>query len=168
MMKEERKKIRIVESDSNRDVVEIPSVVKTEIAYEDTKDITGGDLELKWGQIYPMLVERKVSEAGLGDLALYENILRSRLTKITTRKEFFPYAEVLGWLLPKIDTVGMKINDEDGKPIVSFTPAFISKAYSLPKTEISVTIEWVKSLKFDYTSTTKGMVTEAKTFRHKQ
>jgi len=55
--------------------------------------------ELKWGQIYPMMAERKVSEAGLGDLALYENILRFGLTKIATRIEVFPCAKVIGWLL---------------------------------------------------------------------
>ena len=118
--------------------------------YEDTKAITGVELELKWGQIYPMLVERKVPEAGLGELALYENILRSRLTKIVTRTNIFPYVEVIGWMLPKIDPVGMIINAEEGKPVSSFTPAFISAAYSLPEKEISVTTEWVKGLKFDY------------------
>jgi len=63
---------------------------------------------------------------------------------------------------------GMIINDEEGKPVASFAPAFISKAYSLPKVEISVTTDWVKSLKFDYTTTVKGMMTKGKTFRHKQ
>ena len=119
--------------------------------------ITWVDPKLKWGQIYPMLVERKVPKTALGDLALYENILKFGLTKIATRPELFPCAEVIGWLLPKIDTVGMIINDE-GKPVALFNPAFISKAYSLPEAEISVTTEWVKSLKFDYITTTKGMV----------
>ena len=94
---------------------------------------------MKWGQIYPTLVERKVPETILGDIALYDNILRLVLTKIATRPELFPCVEVIGWLLPKIDTVGMIINDEEGKHIASFTPAFISKAYSLPEAEISVT-----------------------------
>ena len=115
-----------------------------------------------------MLAERKVPKAGLEDLSLYGNILRSGITKIATRLEMFPYAEVIGWMLPKIDIVGMIINDEEGNPIASFAPAFISVAYSLPKTEISVTTEWVKSVKFDYTTTTKMMVAEGKTFRHKQ
>ena len=106
--------------------------------YEDTKAITGVDIKLKWGQIYPMLVERKVPEVGLGDLALYENILRSWLSKIATRMKIFPCAEVIGWIFPKIDI------------------------------EISVTTEWVKILKFDYTTTTKTMVAEGNTFRHKQ
>ena len=29
-----------------------------------------------------------------------------------------------------------------------------------------MTIDWVTSLKFDYTTTVKGMMTEGKTFRH--
>ena len=49
--------------------------MRTELVYEYTKAITGAELELKWGQIYPMLVERKVPEAGLEDLAMYANIL---------------------------------------------------------------------------------------------
>ena len=70
--------------------------------------------------------------------------------------------------VPKIYTVGMMTNDEEGNHVSSLSPAFISTSYSLPKTEISVTIEWVKSMKFDYTTTTKMMVAEGKTFRHKQ
>ena len=133
--------------------------------YEDTKVITGAEPELKWGQIYPMLVERKVPKDGLGDLALYENILRSGLTKISTRPNIFPCAEIIGWMLPKIDIVGMIINGVDGNLVASFAPAFISATYSLPKKEINVTREWVKSLKFDYTATTKMMVAKGKTFR---
>ena len=115
-----------------------------------------------------MMVERKVSEAGLGDLDLYENILRFGLTKIATKPEVFPCTEVIGWLLLKIDMVGMIINDEEGNPVASFAPTFISKEYSLPGVEINVTTHWVKSIKFDYTTIVKGMMTEGKTFRHKQ
>ena len=162
--KKGRKKIKIVESDSDTEVVEVLLAVKTEIVYEDTKVITGLYIELKLGQIYPMLVERKVPEASLGDLDLYENILRSGLTKIATRLDIFPCAEIIGWMLPKIDPVGMIINDEEGKLVASFMPTFISVAYSLPEKEISVTTKWLRILKFDYTTTTKMMVAKGKTF----
>ena len=115
-----------------------------------------------------MMFDKKVPEAGLGDLALYENILRSGLTKITTRLEVFPRVEVIGWIFPKIDTVGMIISDEKGKLIASFAPAFISKAYSLPEVEINLTTDWVKSIKFNYTTTMKGMMIEGKNLRQKQ
>ena len=68
--------------------------------------------------------------------------------------------------MPKIDTVGMIINNEVGKTIASFAPVFISKAYSLLEVEINVTTDWVKSIKFDYTTTVKGMMIEGKNFRH--
>ena len=113
MTKKGRKKPKVVEDDSSAEVVEVSQVVNIEIVYEDTKVITGADLEIKWGNIYPMLVERKVPEAGLGDLALYENILRFGITKISTRTNIFPCAEVIGWIFPKIDTIGMIINDEE-------------------------------------------------------
>ena len=167
MTKKGRKNLKIAESDSDTKNFEVSPVVKTEIVYEDTKAITGADLELKWGQIYPMLVERKVPESGLEDLALYENILRSGITKIATRPKIFPCAEVIGWMFPKIDIVGMMINDEEGKPVASFAPAFISTSYSLPEMEISVTTQWVRSLKFDYTATANMMVAKGNTFRHK-
>ena len=114
-----------------------------------------------------MMAERKVPEDGLGDLALYENILRYGLTKIAARPEVFPCAEVIGCILLNIDMVGMIINDEEGKPVASFVPAFISKAYSLPEAKINVTIDSVKSIKFYYTTTVKGMIIEGKTFIHK-
>ena len=134
MTKNGRKKPKVVEDDSDAEFVEVLSVVKNKIVYEDTKEITGSKPKLKWVQIYPMVVERKVLEAGLGDLALYENILRSGITKIGPRPEMFPCTVVIGWMVPKKDTIGMMINDEEGNPVASFAPAFISIAYSLPET----------------------------------
>ena len=114
-----------------------------------------------------MLVERKFPEDGLEDLALYRNILRSRITKIATRPNIFPFVEVVGRMFPKIEIVGMMINDEEGNLVAYFAPTFISATYSLSKKEISVTTEWVRSLNFDYTATANMMVAEGKTFRHK-
>ena len=96
--KKARKKLKIAESNSDTDITEVLPAVKVEIVYEDTKVVTGVEPELKWTQIYPMMAERKVPEAGLGDLALYENILRSGLTKIATGPEDFPCADIIGWL----------------------------------------------------------------------
>ena len=101
MTKEGWKKLKIAESDSDTEVVEVSPIVRTEIVYEDTKEIIEEELELKWGQIYPMLVKRKVPEAGLEDLALYGNILRSGITKIATRPDIFPCAEIIGWMFLK-------------------------------------------------------------------
>ena len=47
MTKKGRKKLKIAESDSDTDIAEVPPAVKVEIVYEDTKAITGEELELK-------------------------------------------------------------------------------------------------------------------------
>ena len=48
---------------------------------------------------------------------------------------------------PRVDVTGMMMNDEENKGFASFALAFISTSYNSPKKEISVTTEWVKSLK---------------------
>ena len=113
MMKRGKKKDKIVD-DSDEEVSEAPTP-RIEIVYEDTKAITGVEPEFKWGQNYHWLVEKKVLEAGLEDLALYDNVLRSGITKVTTRPKVFPCAEVVGWILTKIDATWMLMNDVENK-----------------------------------------------------
>ena len=60
------------------------------------------------------------------------------------------------------------MNDAKNKVFSSFTPAFLSATYSLTKKEISVTTEWVKRFKLDYTTSANMMVVEGNTFRHKK
>ena len=62
---------------------------KLEIIYEYTKAVTEVDPEFKWGQIYHILWDKKVPHAGLEDLKLFDNILRSGITKASTRLELF-------------------------------------------------------------------------------
>ena len=102
------------------------------------------------------------------NLVLYHNILRSGITKVSTRPDIFPCAEVIEWILPKVDAAGMVMNNVEDKGFASFTPRFIAKAYNLPPSEISMTTEWVKKLKFDYIATTKIMVAEGNIFKNKQ
>ena len=109
-----------------------------ELIYEDRKSIIGAEAEFKWGQIYHMLVENRVPEAGLEYLGLYDNIIRSGITKVSTRLEMFPCAEVIGWILPRVDLAGKLMNNVEGKGFSSITPGFITKAYSLPTSEISM------------------------------
>ena len=85
MTKRGKNKSKIEDYDSDAEVTEIASIPRVEIIYEDTKEITVADPEFKWGHIYHLLVEKKVPEAGLEDLALYDNMLISRITKVTTR-----------------------------------------------------------------------------------
>ena len=85
MMKRGKEKAKIVDYESDAKIAEFASVPRVEIIYEDTEEITGAEPEFKWGQIYHLLVEKKVPKVGLEGLALYDNVLRSRITKVTTR-----------------------------------------------------------------------------------
>ena len=96
-------------------------------------------------------------------MALYDNVLRSRITKVTTRHEMFPCAEVIGWIFPRVDTTIMLMNDIKNKAFVSFSPAFLSVAYNFLEKEVNVTTEWVKGLKFDYTAKPRMMMIDGKT-----
>ena len=136
MTKRGKKKAEIVDYDSDAEVVEVAPVLRVEIIYEDTKAVTGVEPEFKWGHIYHFLVEMKVPEAGLEDLALYDNMLRSSITKVTTRPEIFPCVEVIRWILPRIDTTRM-LNDVENKGFASIEPTFLLVAYNLPENELA-------------------------------
>ena len=57
MIKKQRKKLKVVDYDSDIEDAEVSMEVRNEIVYEDTKEIIGTEHELNWGQIYPMMVE---------------------------------------------------------------------------------------------------------------
>ena len=81
MRKRGKNKSKIIDYDSDVEVAKVTLIPRVEIIYEDTKEVNGA-----------LLVEKKVPEAGLDDLALYDNVLRSGITKVTTRLEIFPCA----------------------------------------------------------------------------
>ena len=125
MTKRGKKKAKIVNYDSDAEVTEVALVPRVDIIYEDTKAITGAKLKFKWGHIYHLLVEKKGPEAGLEDLALYDNMLRSEITKVTTRPKIFPCAQVIGWIIPRIDRTRMMMNDAENKGFAWMT--FLAK-----------------------------------------
>ena len=89
--KKGKKKDKAAEEESDLEIMPMIDII-----YEDTKAIIGAELEFKWGQIYPMIKDQKVPDVVLEDIPLYENILRSRITKVSTPLELFPCAEVIG------------------------------------------------------------------------
>ena len=110
MPKKGKKKAKVVEEESDLEVMP-----RVEIIYEDTKSVIGAKPEFKWGWIYHMLQDHKVPDAGLEYLPLFGNILRSRITKVLMRLEFFPCAEVIGWILPKANSRDMIIYNVEDK-----------------------------------------------------
>ena len=78
---------------------DVEIVSKMEIIYEDMKSITGVELVFKWGQIYHMIKDKTVPDAGLEDIPLYVNIKRSAITKVATHPELFPCSKVIDRIL---------------------------------------------------------------------
>ena len=60
MPKKGKKKARATKEDSDLEIFP-----RMEIIYEDTKVVIGAEPEFKWGNIYPMIKDQKVPDAGL-------------------------------------------------------------------------------------------------------
>ena len=127
MPKKGKKKSKVVEENSDLEIVP-----RVEIVYEDTRSMTGIEPKFKWGKIYHMLQDQKILDASLEDLPLFDNILRSGITKVSTQPELFPCSEVIRWVLSKANAKGVIIYNVEDKGFSSFTLAFIAKAYNFP------------------------------------
>ena len=82
MSKRQKKKDPVVEEEPDVEVV-----TKTKYIYEDTKCISGVDLEYQWGDIYRLIMHREVLDMGLEEEGIRANIERYSLMKIATRPE---------------------------------------------------------------------------------
>ena len=102
------------------------------------------------GEIYHMIKDQNVLDAGLEDIPLYDNIGKSGITKAATHPKIFPCAEVIGWILPRTYPTTMIISNIEGKSFASFTPAYITKAYKLPTPQVMLTYDWVKSVNLEF------------------
>ena len=93
---------------------------------------------------------KEFSGVGLEDLPLFGSILRSWITRVSTRPELFPCVEVTGWIFPQENARDMVIYNVEYKGFTSFTPTYISKAYKFPVSEFILTDNWINSLTIDY------------------
>ena len=98
-------------------------ISRTEIIYEYTKAITVANQEFKWGKIYQINRDQNVPDVGLEEMPLYINIRKSSIMKVAMHPEFFPCAEVIGWILPRVEVGTMIMSNIEGKSFASFTPA---------------------------------------------
>ena len=48
---------------ADEEELEVEVVTRVEVIYEDTKAITGVDLEYKWGEVYRMILNQSIPEA---------------------------------------------------------------------------------------------------------
>ena len=82
-------------------------ITKVEYIYEDTRATTGVEPDYKWGEIFWMISNQNVPDAGFEELTIYANREKSPLMKVATRPELFPCSEVISWTLPKADVTKM-------------------------------------------------------------
>ena len=101
MSKRQKKKAPVVEGEP-----EVEIITRVEYIYEDTKATIGVEPDYKWGEIYMMIANQNVPDAGFEELTIYANIEKSALMKVATRPELFPCSEVIGWILPRADVIG--------------------------------------------------------------
>ena len=85
MSKRQKKKDPVAEGEP-----EVEIITKVEYIYEDTKATTRVELDYKRGQIYRMIANQNVPDAGFEELTIYANIEKLTLMKVATRPELFP------------------------------------------------------------------------------
>ena len=69
---------------------EFEIITKVEYIYEDTKASTRVEPDYKWGEMYRMISNQNVPEAGFEELTIYANIKKLALMKVSTRPKLFP------------------------------------------------------------------------------
>ena len=69
MSKRQKKKDLVAEAE-----LEVEIITKVEYIYEDTKATTGVEPNYKWGEIYKMIANQNVPDAGFKELTIYANI----------------------------------------------------------------------------------------------
>ena len=69
---------------------EVEIITNVEYIYKDTKASIGVELDYKWGEIYRMVANHNVPDAGFEELTIYANIEKSTLMKVAMRPKLFP------------------------------------------------------------------------------
>ena len=102
MSKRQKKKAPVAEGEPDVEII-----TKVEYIYEDTRATTEVELDYKWGEIYQMISNQDVPDAGFEELTIYANIEKSAPMKVATRPELFLCSEVISWSLPKANATTM-------------------------------------------------------------
>ena len=159
MSKRQKKKAPVADAEPQVEII-----TKVEYIYEDTKGTTGVEPDYKWGEIYRMIANQNVPDAGFKELTIYEKIEKSSLMKVATRPELFPCLEVIGWILPREYVTTMILENNAKQEYDAYNTAYVSMAYHLPPAQIYLTESWLKETKLDLVETVKRMMIPGKNF----
>ena len=160
MSKRQKKKAPVAEGEPDVEII-----TKVEYIYEDTRAATGVEPDYKWGEIYRMISNQDVSDAGFKELTIYVNIEKSALMKVGTRPELFPCSEVIDWILPREDVTTMILANIAKQGYAAYSPSYVSLAYHLPPPQVYLTESWLKEINLDLVETIKRMIILGKNFR---
>ena len=94
-------KKKLKESGVDSDV-EIIYGTRIETRFEDTKAIMGISPEFKSGELYQMIRDQKIPDAGLKEMVLYQNIRRQNITKVSMFLDFFSCSKRVKLKLPQL------------------------------------------------------------------
>ena len=131
MSKRQKKKALVAEGEPDVEIV-----TKVEYIYEDTRATIGVEPDYKWGEIFWMISNQNVPDAGFEELTIYANIEKSTLMKVATRPELFPCSEVISWILPKADVTTMILANTAKRGYAAYSLAYVSLAYHLPPAKV--------------------------------
>ena len=131
MSKRQNKKDHVAEGEP-----EVEIITKVEYIYKDTKATTGIEPYYEWGEIYRMILNKNVYNAGFEELTIYANIKKSALMKVAMRPELFLCSEVISWILPRADVTMMILENTAKQGYAAYNPAYVSMAYNLPPAQI--------------------------------
>ena len=159
MSKIQKKKAPMVE-----EVLQAEAETKTEYIYEDTQCVSGVEPEYKWDDKYRLISRREVPDMGLEEEPIYANIEKSAIIKVATRPELFPCSEVIGWILPHVNTSSMIIGNVEGQGFAAFSPGYVALAYHLPEPQIFLSNDWLDNIKMDLVETLKKMLLPGKLY----
>ena len=160
MSKRQKKKAPIAEGEPD---VEITT--KVEYIYEDTRATTEVEPDYKGGEIYRMISNQDVPDAGFEELTIYANIVKSALMKVATRLELFPCYEVIEWILPRADVTTMILENTSKQGYAAYSHGYVSLAYHLPPAKVYLTESWLKEINLDLVEIVKRMMIPGKKYR---
>ena len=112
-----------------------------------------------------MITNRSIPYTRLQDLLIYSNIERSTIMKVATRLKLFPCAEVIGWILPKVNVTKMIFSNTKGQVYAASNPADVAQAYKLPTPQSYLIEEWLKGLDLDILDNVRRIMVLGKHFR---
>ena len=127
MSKRQKKNAPVAEEEQ-----EVEIITRVEYIYEDTKAAPRVEPDYKWGEMYRMIANQNVPDAGFKELTIYANIEKSDLMKVATRLELFPCLEVTGWILPRVDVTTMILENTTKQGCTAYSPAYVLIAYHMP------------------------------------